>query len=639
MGRSCDVCGIRTPTIMSLDPIVFRHPKCGGPELRGGSHQRQSVAEELTSDEENEVSEPSSDESEANVSKYDSELFLRHGGTLPTRVERFVGHLVEHYNIQNVALLRSFLWMFSLLITFQPPEIVSAAVLSEMKQFHQPLSDEHQKILGGGCVDTYLDMGWRSRSKQGACLFRDLFGKIVPVQVCLLAAWFLADCTCRYPGNRNALDSALLTQSDDHVRAVFMGGLTPSNADDIVAFLEKAFIRDWNMRTSCASYFDRNDGRKLTYSCQLPTHSPDDKRLDHMLVALHSWARVAPYVASVLFSLVEIITRAADLDVAAENNWKTKEDTMTEKLMHYILQLDLLGRPGADISIPVVERAGCYAAKFMLDDCFWLLMCICCQVARRKCPRTVVSIQPRCQCRCCLRILRLRKKFMFMGPAFRDLLVALKQPATGCRAALVRSSLVLAREMLHDVNCLFEASLDLYALQFIPCIWGKVLRYERRLVVAVCSGGHEVHRVSKAIYKSSRRRDRDRLMFLESKAMGEFHLGVERLRLKDQVLEVSPLTLRKAVDVVSWGMMPDSRKVLALLASSAHASTTEDFVAAPLHADRDNCVRAAKHRQLPSNNDAYCVDIDNTRRISILCVWESQKIFQALQERLAKDSC
>ena len=140
---------------------------------------------------------------------------------------------------------------------------------------------------------------------------------------------------------------------------------------------------------------------------------------------------------------------------------------------------------------------------------------------------------------------------MFMGPAFRDLLVALKQPATGCRAALVRSSLVLAREMLHDVNCLFEASLDLYALQFIPCIWGKVLRYERRLVVAVCSGVHEVHRVSKAIYKSSRRRDRDRLMFLESKAICEFHVGAQRLQLKDQILEVSARTLRKVIDVIS----------------------------------------------------------------------------------------
>ena len=97
-GRGYDVCGSRTPTILSLDPLVFRHPKCGGPEFRCGAHQRQTVASELTSGEENEVSEPSSDDGAEHVSKYDSELFPQHGVSLPERVERFVFHLIEYYS-------------------------------------------------------------------------------------------------------------------------------------------------------------------------------------------------------------------------------------------------------------------------------------------------------------------------------------------------------------------------------------------------------------------------------------------------------------------------------------------------------------------------------------------------------------
>ena len=95
------------------------------------------------------------------------------------------------------------------------------------------------------------------------------------------------------------------------------------------------------------------------------------------------------------------------------------------ELMHAILQYDLLGRPGVKVERPVEERAGCYAAKFPLDDCFWLIMCATCTNVKRTCDGQVVHGRARCTCARCMLLLEVRQQCMFIGPAFRGLLASL----------------------------------------------------------------------------------------------------------------------------------------------------------------------------------------------------------------------
>ena len=129
------------------------------------------------------------------------------------------------------------------------------------------------------------------------------------------------------------------------------------------------------MRTRCSAYFDKGDGRKLIYREPMPSVSPDDKRLDHMFVALESWALAAPRVAESMLDFMDVaqcVDNSEPLDFAQKCE---RGVGAAEKLMHELLQYDLLGRPGVGMLKPVSERAGCYAAKSTMDDAYWMIMC------------------------------------------------------------------------------------------------------------------------------------------------------------------------------------------------------------------------------------------------------------------------
>ena len=66
----------------------------------------------------------------------------------------------------------------------------------------------------------------------------------------------------------------------------------------------------------------------------------------------------------------------------------------------------------------------------------------------------------------------------------RHLLLAWKQPPQGFKAAWATQSMMFSREMIRSLNIIFGSSLDLYAFRFLPCIWGKFLRYAGRLEAA-----------------------------------------------------------------------------------------------------------------------------------------------------------
>ena len=107
------------------------------------------------------------------------------------------------------------------------------------------------------------------------------------------------------------------------------------------------------------------------------------------------------------------------------------------------------------VSKPVSERAGCYAAKSTLDDAYWMIMCETCSGCARQKLRSVANVGARCQCEACRIILHARQRCMFIGPAMRLLLVALRQPAEGARADLERRAMDICAKLLADLNMFF----------------------------------------------------------------------------------------------------------------------------------------------------------------------------------------
>ena len=62
--------------------------------------------------------------------------------------------------------------------------------------------------------------------------------------------------------------------------------------DTVVAItdlLKGGLDLDWFMRTTISAYFSKGDDRKLVYASSKESHSPDDKRCDHMYAALGAW--------------------------------------------------------------------------------------------------------------------------------------------------------------------------------------------------------------------------------------------------------------------------------------------------------------------------------------------------------------
>ena len=177
----------------------------------------------------------------------------------------------------------------------------------------------------------------------------------------------------RLKGYRLARAHALVIVPDAEVRSHFEAGLSLHTRPAMAACMRRAMVRDWGMRTTMKGYRATNDGRCRVYDGEcLPAYAPDDRRGDHMLVAIDSWAHVAILCAH---SLLEFLRAVAALN--DEGSSLDREVASTRRMMDAILGLDLLGRPGAEGSVE--SRAGCYASKFVLDTFFWFALCCSCK--------------------------------------------------------------------------------------------------------------------------------------------------------------------------------------------------------------------------------------------------------------------
>ena len=134
---------------------------------------------------------------------------------------------------------------------------------------------------------------------------------------------------------------------------------------------------------------------------------------------------------------------------------------------------------------------------------------------------------------------------MFIGPAMRLLLVALRQPAEGTRADLERRAMDICAKLLADLNIFFSSTLDLYSVQFTPCIWGKFLGYGIRLQEAAAEGVHKLHHVHNVLKCSDRRRDKERILKMEGVVLSEMLRQCDNRGLGHKLLEYSPLASKE----------------------------------------------------------------------------------------------
>ena len=288
--------------------------------------------------------------------------------------------------------------------SLQPAALIDLDMKTQFQNFYSNVGQHEMSLFDCKYVDKNLDMAFRSRSKQAGVLWRDLYGSL-PVTAQRLGVWAVLDAIFRYPGDVRCVRGCLAACPHEDVVHLFSEGLTQDNLQPVTDMLKRGFQLDWSMRTTVSAYFSKGDGRKLVYSSPKPAFSPDDKRCDHMHAALDSWVQGAGKVAECMMSLKAAL-EAADADVE-----RAEPEAMrcALELMHAILQYDLLGRPGVKLDRPVAERAGCYAAKFPLDECYWLIMCATCLNVKRSCDGEVAHARARCRCLRCELLLKVRQ--------------------------------------------------------------------------------------------------------------------------------------------------------------------------------------------------------------------------------------
>ena len=405
--------------------------------------------------------------------------FRNHGALLPEALEKAASVLADKYEFTDLTLWRSFLWFFGFLASLQPAALIDLDMKTQFQKKYSNVGQHEMSLFDCKYVDKNLDMAFRSRSKQAGVLWRDLYGSL-PVTAQRLGVWALLDAIFRYPGDVRCVRGCLAACPHEDVVYLFSEGLTQDNLQPVTDMLKRGFQLDWSMRSTVSAYFSKGDGRKLVYSSPKPAISPDDKRCDHMHAALTSWAQAAGKVAECMMFLKAAL-EAADADVERA---EPEAIRCALELMHAILQYDLLGRPGVKMDRPVPERAGCYAAKFVLDDCYWLIMCATCLNVKRSCDGEVTHARARCPCLRCKLLLKVRQQCMFIGPAFRNLLMSLRGEGCSNKAKLEREAMDIGVRLLADLNDVCRSSFDLYALQFAPCIWGKFTRGLARLLNA-----------------------------------------------------------------------------------------------------------------------------------------------------------
>ena len=185
---------------------------------------------------------------------------------------------------------------------------------------------------------------------------------------------------------------------------------------------------------------------------------------------------------------------------------------------------------------------------------------------------------------------QVRQQCMFIGPAFRNLLISLCWEGCTNKAKLEREAMDIGVRLLADLNDLCRSSFDLYALQFVPCIWGKFVRGLARLLHAEPGN---VQDVLASLSMSERRRLKERIMFLESRAISEFWRKCDTLKCNDEMHATSGRNLRCLIDRVCWDEIAERCQLLELLRKIGAARNLEEDIVRPHKRGKHNSSRQA----------------------------------------------
>ena len=486
-------------------------------------------------------------ESSTNPDKYDQAKFTAHSARLPAPLMEAGARVAAKHDLRNKALWGSFLFFAATLIRMQPPELLRQGARERLAAV--VLQRHEDDVLAGKYVTTMLDVGWRSRSKEAAQLYRRFFAR-KPLSEETLGPWCFALCVFRYPGTMAFVEAALRGYSEPEVAAAFGKDIAADDAESLLRLFTEGLQLEFTLRTSITAAFDPHDGRRQVYREECDRAAPDDKRGDHMLKAMRQWYQQAPAMATAIM--------AAHRALAALD-WPAL-DAACLALMGEILDLELLGRAFADPLLSVQERSSCYHGKFILDSIYWLLGSSCCTASGNLAPGyPAQGMKPRCSCDSCRLLFRAREKHMFIGPALRELLISLHCPARGAKAGLARGVLELAQALLPDFNAMFQCELDLYALQFLPCIWGKWLMATERLGRALPADAPEYLTVLERLRKGVRRGEKERIFELETIRIRELWVGIRQFGFVQEFIAAPALKQRRICDHVVWNA-PGTRK-------------------------------------------------------------------------------
>lgn len=216
-----------------------------------------------------------------------------------------------------------------------------------------------------------------------------------------------------------------------------------------------------------------------------------------------------------------------------------------EGVMSALLKLELLGRPGLRPGVPFAETVHCYSLKFMLEDIFLLVAFAVCEKARRAGGMAFACPSLRCPCRCCQRLMSLRLKYMFIGPAPRALFSALKMVSDGS-AVIVTESLDLLRNLNFELNALFLTSFCLYIPQCLPCTW-------RRFLVLIDMFSHiPSSLISEQEWKTRFRRMADNILAAETTMIKNLRNELRRRGWEEEFDSWFPSTKQNVLRTVVW---------------------------------------------------------------------------------------
>ena len=503
---------------------------------------------------------------------------------------------------RDQALWRSLMYFFVLMLAMQPlclfTDVVDEA--SPTRDLAKAVFDGapllHQYVVKEGLRMgqlPYFDAALRTRSVQSIGMFSELHGSAL-VTGPSLAAWIFFDMVFRYIGEYTIIsDNFLLGPFAQQTRQLVKDGLSPDNA---ASFGEKAkmlLASILETRSDVAATNNIGDGRKQwVRGREVDFVAPKRYRpIDHLLDAMPGWVAPSAKVGPMLHDLLRLL-QGSELDMEiAERRF--------ELIMLELLRFELLGRPTFPGNLPFHLRILVYAIKFPLSDIFCMMhACLCSKLDRDYDLQPVTGFDIRCGCVQCTRVMHLRQRYIYFGPAPRALHASLVRQKVG-RTSVEETTYGTWKRMLSLLNAKFAVCLCLYTLQMLGCSWRRFIR--------LCARGKKAP-VSRWIGLCQLSRHRDLQVSLyraETQLLRIALCWLENFSLLAQFMQLPAHARRALVHRVTWSLSTTREDVIqAFEAAGAEATphgcpsfSSDFFEQAQAERKRENAARVLRKRE------------------------------------------